>query len=170
MKHNHESRAELELFRVRPSQPSGRRGGTVFGQSDLFEFDEVKGVCPESDPEPRERVKVPDVYPLPKGADNMGQCTRDECWSQSGGVTDSIESDRGYAATRRGARRLLRDEHLGYRQATLAGSGREGQPLGMETGLVMKWGNAHGVKVSTYDRPWKEKHRRYTEERQSYGN
>ena len=102
MKHSRESKAKLELFRVRLSQPPGREGRDVSSHDAVLESGEVKDVCSESAPEPRERVKVPDVYPLRKGADKMGWRVKDERQLRSGGVTDSIESDRGYGATRRG--------------------------------------------------------------------
>ena len=84
----------------------------------------------------------------------MGWRVKDEPQSQSGGVTDSIESDRGYVATRRGLG-LLGDELPEYQKATSPGSLRDGPPFGMGTGLALKRGNARGVKVLTYQHPWK---------------
>ena len=163
MKHSRKRKEiNLELFRVRRSQPPGRGGGVPKWLHQISEFDEVKGVCPESEPEPRECMKVEDADPLRKGAGNTGCRTKDEWQPWSSGVTDSIESDRGYVATRRGLE-LLGDELPEYRKTTSPGSLRDGSPFGMRGGLAMKRGNSRGVKALTYQHPCREKHGHYPE-------
>jgi len=160
MKHNQERKRKLRLSRVRPSQPPGRGRGVLKG-SHCPACDEVKGVCPESDPEPRECVEF-------GGGRTRADGRRQQAWERQRraprhppGVEDSIESDRGYVATRRRVE-LLGDEHPEYLTATTSGSFREGSPSGMGDGLAKKRGNSRGVKAPTKQSPPKGKHQRYT--------
>ena len=130
---------------------------------------EVKGVCPESDPEPRKRVKGGGADTLQVGASNTDTCVKDECVVRPPGVTDSIECCGGCGATRlRG--RLLGDELPEYLRTTPQGSPGNGPLSGMGAGLAMKRGNARGVKAPTLLQSWKQKHRRYTGSGSSDGN
>ena len=154
MKHSRKSKVlNLELFRVRLSQPPGRGGGASRWLHRISESFEVKGVCPESEPQPRDRVKFVDAEPLREGAGETDCRVKDKRQLRSSGVTDSIEVDRGYGATRRGGG-LLGDELPEYRSATSTGSWRDGPPFGMGTGLAMKRGNSRRVKVLTYQQPF----------------
>ncbi len=160
MKHSRESKAKLELFWVRPSQPPSRGGRTVFARICCPESTEVKGVCLESEPQPRKSMKYLDGYPMRIGAAYMGWCAIDECQLRSSGVTDSIEVDRGYVATRRRVG-FLGDELPEYRVATSPGSRRDDPPLGMGSGLAMKRCNSRRAKVPTSQHPWTGKHGHY---------
>jgi hypothetical protein len=154
------NKRETELFRVRSSQPPGRRSANQGGERRV-ETDEVKGECLESDPEPRERVKFGGADPLRKGAGQVAMGGKDEPMSRPPGVTDSIESVRGHGATRR-REELLGDELPEYLSATTSGSGRDGSLSGMGDGIAMKRGNSRGVKAPTKQSPRKGKHQRYT--------
>ena len=154
-----ENRKEIELFRVRSSQPPGRRSANQGGERRV-ETDEVKGVCLESGPEPRECLNFGGADPLRKGAGHVATGVNDEPMDRPPGVTDSIESVRGHGATRRRGE-LLGDELPEYLLATTSGSGRDGSLSGMGDGLAQKRGNSRGVKAPTKQSPRKGKHQRY---------
>ena len=105
MKHNQERKRKLRLSREGPSQPPGRSRRVQKGQGGSA-FDEVKGVCPESDPEPRECVKFGEGRSFAKGRRQQSRERQRRAPRHTPGVADSIESDRGYVATRRRAELL----------------------------------------------------------------
>jgi hypothetical protein len=161
MKYNQERKRKQRLSRVRPSQPPGRERRAPVGSGEPA-CDEVKGVCPESDPESRESLKFVGGRSSADGRRRHALVRDRRVPGHPTGITDSIESHRGYVATRRRAGGLG-DEHPEYPEATPKGSAGENPPSGMGTGLAMKRGNSRGVKVPTTWHPPKEKHQHYTE-------
>ena len=152
---------QLELFRVRSSRPPGREG--VFGKpKGLSKYDEVKGVCPESEPQPRDRIECEGADSLEKDAGNTVTRTNDERVSGLPG-SQTASSPTEVMEQPGGGPRLLGDELPEYPQATPLGSPGDGQPSGMGDGLALKRGNARGVKAPTHPNSSQEKHRRYTE-------
>ena len=161
MKHNQERKRKQRLSRVRPSQPLGREQRAPLGRG-VSACDEVKGVCPESDPESRECVKFVGGRSLASGRRRNGLVRDRRVPGHPTGISDSIETHRGYVATRRRTG-VLGDEHPEYPEATSKGSAGENPPSGMGIGLASKRGNSRRVKVPTTWHPPKEKHQPYTE-------
>ena len=161
MRHNQERKRKLRLSRARPSQPPGRGRRVLKGHGSPAR-DEVKGVCPESDPEPRECMEIGEGRSLAEGRRQQARGRQRRAPRHTPGVTDSIGSAGGYVATRRRVE-PLGDELPGYLSATTPGSGGESSPSGMGAGLASKRGNSRGVKAPTIQSPWKGKHQRHTE-------
>lgn len=146
---------ELELSRVRSSQPPGRQG--MSGRLDgLAEDDEVKGVCPESETSPENCVKCEGADSLRNDAGHADTRARDECVSGLPGSQIASSRPEDMEQPGRGPR-LLGDELPEYPTATPPGSPGDGQSSGMGDGLAMKRGNARGVKVPTHQNLLKEK-------------
>ena len=160
MKNDRERRRKPKHSRVRPSQPPGRFVG-VHLWARRTEYDEVKGISPESETKPRKVLKPEMPIPYKRAQATRPRTKRGEFLVWSPGVADSIESCEGCGSSRR------REELLGAERpenllATTSGSGREGSLSGRGDGLAMKRGNARGVKAPTKQSPWKGKHQRYT--------
>ena len=168
MEHNQERQQKLRLFRVRSSQPPGRDPDALKERRGP-EHNEVKGVSPESEPQPRERLKFGERPILCRRAQAKWTRATETSPCHTPGVTDSIELGGGYGTPRR-TRRLLGDELPEYSRATLTGSPEDGSSFGMGTGLARKRGNSRGVKVPTNQSPLKGKHRRYAENETADGN
>ena len=159
MKNSRERRREPKNSWVRPSQPPGRLPCAHVGTGRV-EYDEVKGVCPESETKPREVAKSEMLIPYRRAQAKWIRTQAGESKFQSPGVADSIESYEGSGSTRR-REELSGDEHPEYLLATTSGSGRDGSLSGMGDGIAKKRGNSRGVKAPTKQSPRKGKHQRY---------
>ena len=160
--------SQLELFRVRGSRPPGRRKG-IGKPKPVSERSEVKGVCPESDPEPRKCMKGGGADSLRKDAGHTERRARDE---RSSGLPGSqTASSYGQNMEQPGGEvRLLRDKTREYSELSSTAKSGDGRLSGMGAGLAMKQGNARGVKAPTYQRPSREKQGRYAESDDALGN
>lgn len=160
MRNDRERRRKPKHSRVRPSQPPGRFA-RVRLRTRRIEHDEVKGISPESETKPRKTVNLEMPIPYRRAQAKRPRTETGESWIRSPGVADSIESCEGCGSSRRRVE-LLGAERPEYLLATTSGSGGDGSLSGMGDGLVMKRGNARGVKAPTKQSPWKGKHQRYT--------
>lgn len=160
--------SQLELFRVRVSRPPGRRED--FGKpKPVFERSEVKGVCPESDPEPRKCMKGGGADSLRKDAGHMERRANDERSSSLPGSQTASSYGKNMEQPG-GAERLLRAERREYSELSSTAKSGEGHRSGMGAGLALKQGNACGVKAPTYQRPSREKQGCYAESDDALGN
>ncbi len=131
MRNDRERRRKLKYSRGRPSQPPGRFGG-VHLWALRIEYDEVKGISPESETKPRKLFNLEMPIPYRRAQAKRPRMETGESLVRSPGVADSIESCEGCGSLASLLRNTRRQESRWDRwrghYIPKAGSGK-GRPL-----------------------------------------